>query len=113
SKPLVAAILAGLVIGFVASSVFEPHVYRVMSGYSHRSFFVTFADEPSEEQLLDAVIYREPLIQQKAELTQEWRRTEAEGNRLRIKVDSSSSILVSPYAPDSDPDLVFPTGGRV
>ncbi len=113
SKPLISAIVVGLLVGIIASLICEPHVYRVTSGYSHRSFFVTLPIEPSEEQLLDAVIYGEPLIQDKAGLTQEWRRAEAEGNRLRIKVDSSSFILISPYAPDSDPDLVFPTGRRV
>ena len=113
SKPFLSAIVIALIAGFIASLVCEPHVYRVTSGYSHRSFFVTLPLEPSEEQLLDAVIYRDPLIHDKAGLTQDWRRAEAEGNRLRIKVDDNSSILVSPYAPDIDPDLVFPTGGKV
>jgi len=112
-RHLIAAATAGLIVGLIAAIAGKAHVYRVTSGYSQRSFILTFESEPSEDALLDAVIYHEPLIQQKSDTTQAWRRAQAEGQQLRIKLDSSRSILVSPYSPDHDPDEIFPEGGRV
>jgi hypothetical protein len=107
------ATIIGIIVGLVAAIAGEPYVYRATSGYSQRSFFISFETEPSEEALLDAVIHREPLIPIKADTTREWRKAKTEGHRLYIKVDASRSVVVSPYSPDEDPDMVFPAGGRV
>lgn len=110
---LIAATAVGLVGGVVAAIYGDAYVYRVTSGYSQRSFILTFRSQPSEGALLDAVIYREPLIQQKSDTTRAWRRAETEGQRLRIKLDDARSVLVSPYVADSSPDMTFPEGGKI
>ncbi len=109
----IAAIAGGLLVGAFAAIYSDAYVYRVTSGYSQRSFIVTFGAQPSEEALLDAIIYREPLIQQKSDTTQAWRRAEAEGQRLRIKIDSERSVLISPYSANDSADMIFPEGGKI
>ena len=61
-RRLVLAALSGLATGFIASLVCHAHVYRVTSGCSDRPFFVVFRYEPSEMELFDAVVEREPFL---------------------------------------------------
>ena len=63
--------------------------------------------------LLDAVIYKEPLIQHKLETAKEWKKAQSEGRRLYIKMDDNSSIVISPYSTEKEADMVFPDGGRI
>ena len=106
-------LLVALVAGAAASYFGKPWVYWATSGYSQNSFLLTFQNAPSEEMLLDAVIYKEPLIQEKYETTQQWRKAQAEGSRLNIKLDKDRSVVISPYLPDREADTVFPDGGRI
>lgn len=106
---LVIALVAAIVAPFVA----EVHVYKVKSGYSGKEFWLTYSRLPSEEDLLDSVIYREPLIQDSYETTRAWRKAQTEHTRLCIKKDADISIVVMPYDASRDPDTVFAEGGRV
>ncbi|MBK8209454.1 MAG: hypothetical protein IPK78_05255 [Rhodospirillales bacterium] len=72
-----------------------------------------FDTAPSEEMLLDAVIYKEPLIKQKIQTAEQWRKAQSEGSRLFIKLDDNRSIIVSPYSAEQKADIVFPDGGRI
>lgn len=106
-------LLVALIAGAAADFLGKPYVYWATSGYSQSSFLLTFDRSPSEEMLLDAVIYKEPLIQEKYEATQQWRKVQSEGSRLYIKLDNNRSVVISPYSSDREADVVFPTGGRV
>ena len=106
-------LLIGLIAGGAVAYLERPHVYWATSGYSQRSFLLAFDSEPSEDTLLDAMIYKEPLIQDKQETTAEWRKAHTEGNRLGIKLDKNRSVVVSPYSSDREADTVFPDGGRI
>ncbi len=106
-------LLMALVAGAAASFFGKPWVYWATSGYSQDSFLLTFESAPSEEMLLDSVIYKEPLIQEKYETTQQWRKAQSEGSRLNIKLDKERSVVISPYSPDREADTVFPDGGRI
>ena len=107
------SLAVGLLSGIIAPFVGDLHVYRVTSGYSGREFWLSFPSEPTEDAILDAVIYREPLISGKVETTQGWRSAQKDGTRLCIKRDAAVSIVVSPYDATKDPDTVFADGGRV
>jgi hypothetical protein len=93
----------GVVSGVVAPFVADLHVYRATSAYSGTQFWLTFPKQPNEEELLDAIIYHEPLIQNAYATTQEWRTAQREHHRLFIKKDAGTSILVMPYESDKDP----------
>ena len=110
SAPL---LLIGLIAGAAAAYLGKPYVYWATSGYSQGSFLLTFESSPSEEMFLDAVISKEPLIQDKYETTLQWRKTQSEGSRLNIKLDNSRSVVISPYSADREADTVFPDGGRI
>lgn len=106
-------LLFGLLAGVAVAFVGKPYVYWATSGYSQESFLFVFSSEPSEEMFLDAVIYKEPLIQDKFKTTQQWRHAQSEESRLKIKLDNHRSVVISPYSTDQDPDTVFADGGRV
>ncbi len=106
-------LLVALIAGAAAAYFGKPYVYWATSGYSQHSFLLAFENSPSEEMLLDAAIYKEPLIQEKHEATQQWRKTQSEGSRLNIKVDNDRSVVISPYSSDREADIVFPDGGRI
>ena len=110
---VIVSLVVGLLSGIVAPFVGELHVYRVTSGYSGKHCWLTFSSAPTEEALLDAVIYRELLIPDRYETTQAWRRAQKDGTRLCIKRDADSSIVIAPYDETKDPDTVFAAGGRV
>ncbi|TLS74953.1 hypothetical protein FE236_10600 [Mariprofundus erugo] len=106
-------LIVGLFLGAGAAYLGPPYVYWATSGYSQSSFLLTFGSAPQEERLLDAIIYKEPMIQDKYETTQQWRKAQREGNRLNIKLDNNSSVVIAPYSPDREADTVFPNGGRI
>jgi hypothetical protein len=110
---VIVSMVIGLFSGIFAPFVGELHVYRVTSGYSGQHYWLTFSSAPTEEALLDAVIYREPLIPDRYETKQAWRRAQKDGTRLYIKRDADSSIVIAPYDETKDPDTVFANGGRV
>jgi hypothetical protein len=103
-----ASLLIGVVAAIVAPFIADLHLYRVTSGYSGQDFWLSYSREPSEEQLLDSIIYRERLIESPYSTVREWRKAQAEGNRLFIKKDAAVSILVMPYDESHDPDPLFP-----
>jgi hypothetical protein len=74
---------------------------------------MTFPSEPSEEMLVDALIYKEPLIQEKLKTIQQWKQIQSEGSRLMIKIDNNNSVIINPYSVDRDPDTIFPNGHRI
>ena len=107
-KTIITVSLAiGLLCGVIAPFVGELHVYRVTSGYSGKQFWISFSNTPTEDAILDAVIFHEPLITDKYETTQAWRKAQKDGTRLYIKLDSANSIVVAPYDAAKDPDVVF------
>lgn len=107
------SLVVGVLAGAVAPIIADLHVYRVTSGYSGKSFWLTFPARPAEKDILDAVIYREPLIKEPRETQQFWRTAQREKNWLRIKKDSDTSIVVMPYESDKDPDDVYADGWKV
>lgn len=116
-SPIRTMTLAGLAFGLVAGSIApfigNLHVYRITSGYSGEQFWRAFPSEPSEDAILDAVIYSEPLITDKYEETQAWRKAQKDGTRLFIKRDDTSSICIAPYDASQEPDPAFADGSRV
>jgi hypothetical protein len=110
---LIATVIMGVIGGTASALSWPPYVYRATSGYSHQSFWLAFSEDPEEETFLDAIIARDPLIKDKATASQNWRGSQAEHQRLLIKVDQTHSILLRPYSSTEDPDIVFPEGGRV
>jgi hypothetical protein len=54
-------LLIGLIAGAAAAYLGKPYVYWATSGYSQSSFLLLFEGKPSEEILLDAVIYARSL----------------------------------------------------
>jgi hypothetical protein len=106
-------LLIGLIAGAAAAYLGTPYMYWATSGYSQSSFLLTFESNPSEEMLLDAIIYKEPLIQEKYEATQQWRKAQSEGSRLNIKLDNNRKVVISPYSSDREADTVFPDGLRI
>src|SRR3990172_7201148 len=97
-------LLLALIAGGTAVYFGKPYVYWATSGYSQRSFLIAFESDPSEEMLLDTVIYKEPLIQEKEKATEQWRKAKTEGSRLNIKVDNNLSVVISPYSSDREVD---------
>jgi len=106
-------LVIGLIAGIVTSFIGPSYVYWATSGYSQKSFLLVFKDEPKEEELLDAIIYKEPLIQDKYKTTQQWRKAKLDGSRLYIKVDNNNSVVVAPYLTDQESDIVFSSGERM
>jgi hypothetical protein len=96
-------IALGVTAGVVAPFVADLHVYRATSAYSGAQFWLTFPKQPNEEELLDAIIYHEPLIPNAYATTQDWRAAQREHHRLFIKKDADTSILVMPYESNKDP----------
>lgn len=109
---VIVSLIVGAIAGIVTPFVADLHIYRVTSGYSGQQFWLSFPHPPSEETLLDAVIYREFLIREPFETTRAWRRAQKENTRLFIKKDSNTSVLVMPYENGEDPNLSFADGGR-
>ena len=113
-KIVSAPVLAiGLIAGAVAAYLGKPYVYWATSGYSQSAFLLMFKNNPSEDMFLDAVIYKEPLIKDKYETTQQWRKAQREESRLNIKLDSNRSVVIGPYSSDRESDIVFPDGRRI
>jgi hypothetical protein len=110
---LIVSLGIGSSLGIVAPCVGNLHVYRVASGYSGEHFWLAFPSEPTEQAILDAVIYREPLITDRFGATQAWRAAQKDGTRLCIKRDAATSIVIAPYDATKDPDTVFTDGRRV
>jgi len=110
---VIISLVIGLTAAVVVPSVAGGHVYKVKSGYSGKAFWIVYSHQPSEEDLLDSVIYREPLIQNSYETTKAWRKAQAEHTRLFIKTDANISIVVMPYDALRDPDTVLADGTRV
>ena len=107
------SLVVGVLAAMVAPIIGHLHVYRVTSGYSGNQFWLTFPEQPAEADLLDAVIYRDPLINEPRVTKQSWRSAQSENTRLFIKKDLNTSILVMPYESDKDPDVVFPDGDKM
>jgi hypothetical protein len=73
------------------------HVFKVEGVYSGESFGVTFFHEPTEEDFLDSVIDREPLIRDAAFAKREWRDAQKAQFNLNFKFDENHSVRVMPY----------------
>jgi hypothetical protein len=61
--------------------------------------------------LLKAVIYEEPLINEKSETIHQSKQAQSEGTSLYIKKDNDTSIVIVPYSAGRDPNVRF--GDRV
>jgi len=90
-------------VAFAVAYLGKAHIYWVTSGYSQKSFLLFFDAEPSEEDLTDAVIDREPLFADKDGTKNALRKAQVEGNRLFVKLDGDRALSVTPFSPDLDP----------
>jgi hypothetical protein len=111
NRPL---IVLGIVIGALTAIIIllvaDLHVYRVTSGYSGQQYWLAFSQEPTEDEFLDAIIYRDPLISEPYQTTQDWRKLRQENHRLCLKKDNYTSIVVMPFELEKDPDTVLQDG---
>ena len=88
--------------------LFAPHnIYTIKSGYSGIFFTVSFKSEPTEEEFLDSIIYRESLIRNPHLVAQNWRTARDEHTKLYLKKDSHFLIVVMPYDASLNIDAVF------
>ncbi|MDT8375340.1 MAG: hypothetical protein RQ867_01245 [Mariprofundaceae bacterium] len=110
---IILSLIIGILTAILAPFIADLYIYKVHSNYSGDDFIITFSNDPTEEEIIDAVIYREPLIDDKYETTKAWKKARDEKTRLFIKKDSHISILVMPYDASVDPDLVFDDGDRI
>ncbi|MCD4699991.1 MAG: hypothetical protein K8R91_05410 [Phycisphaerae bacterium] len=109
NRPLIVlGLMIGAIAAFITLFIADLHVYRVTSGYSGQQYWLTFSHQPTEDEFLDAIIYRDPLISKRYETAQAWRKARSENHRLYIKKDANTSILVMPFDREKDPDIVFP-----
>jgi hypothetical protein len=97
---------AGVIGGIAGAIICKPFVFWAKSACSGKSFLIALADEPSEAEILDAVIQREPLIMDKSEAVYQWRRADADGVLLAIKTGGDRSVIVSPYKELDEYDAV-------
>ncbi len=110
---VILSLIVGIITAIIAPFLADLYIYKVHSNYSGDDFIITLSSDPTEEEILDALIYREPLIDDKYETTKAWRKARDEKTRLYVKKDSHISILVMPYDASVDPDIVFDDGGRI
>lgn len=103
------ALCIGAVLGVAGATMCKPHVVFARSAYSGESFLLAFAHEPSESELLDAVIQRDSLIEGKIEAKRQRWQARSDGQRLK---GADYSLLCEPFSADQDPDLVFEDGSR-
>jgi len=111
--PIVLALAIGLLAALVTLVIAPLHVYKAKSGYSGQEYWLTFPHRPTEDEFLDAIIFRDPLISNPSLTIQNWRNARREHTRLFIKKDNNTSILVMPFDPEEDPDIVFPAETRL
>lgn len=114
NNPLFWPLLALAVVATAGIAAIAPSfAFHVRSAYSGQEFWLTFAHEPTEEELLDAVIDKEPLFKDAGNPKQQWRAAQGAGGHFDIRIDGNHSLRVMPYRPGESPDVFLPSGYRV
>ncbi len=104
----VSAVVA-LLAAFAAAALWSSHGYRVRSGYSGHYFWLAFHTYPTEKQLFDAVLTREPSVSLGNDRLDEVQAA----RRGFVPGFPAGDLVIAPYDAGKSPDMVFFDGSRV
>ena len=89
-----------------AAAFWPTHAYRVRSGYSGHHFWLAFRTYPTEKQLYDAVLSREPSLSLGNDRLDEVQAAQ----RGFVLGFPAGDLVMAPYEAGQSPDTVFPDG---
>lgn len=94
------SLVLGTAAGIGGAYLVEPYSVWARSSYSGQRHLMFFDAQPSEAEIVASVIYEDPGYYPKG-----WPDVLSGGkDRLYIKLDDSTSVLVAPYSPADDPN---------
>jgi hypothetical protein len=107
SKAVITISAAVALVAAIGAAAFWPsHAYRARSGYSGHHFWIAFRTYPTEKQLYDAVVGREPSLSLGNDRLDEVQAA----RRGFVPEFPAGDLVMAPYEPGQSPDTVFPDG---
>ena len=106
---IVASAAVALTAAFGAAALWPVHAYRVRSGYSGHHFWLLFRTYPTEKQIFDAVVAREPSLSLGNDRLDEVQ----VARRGFVHGFPAGDLVLAPYDAGKSPDVVFADGNRI